>query len=103
MVVPTPGHTNNHQSVIVRDGNMSYFLADDARYAERAMLETRTDGVSPDEKVAQDTLKRIRDFARQHATVYLPAHDPKTKEGLEGRQAVPTDGEPILSTPMQKM
>lgn len=29
VIVPTPGHTNGHQSVILRDGDHYVFLADD--------------------------------------------------------------------------
>ena len=34
VVVPTPGHTPGHVSVIVMDGETSYFLAGDASYTE---------------------------------------------------------------------
>ena len=86
--VPTPGHTPNHLSVVVRDGDRQIFLAGDASYLEATMLRGALDGVSPNEVQARATLAAIRDLCRQGPTVYLPAHDPQAAERLEARRSV---------------
>jgi N-acyl homoserine lactone hydrolase len=89
VIVSTPGHTAQHRSVIVQDGETSLFLAGDTSYTQQAMLQGWVDGVGPDAHVEQDTLERIRRFALERPTVYLPTHDPESSVRLEARQAVP--------------
>jgi len=74
----TPGHTPNHLSVAVMDGDVTYFLAGDASYSERLMLAGHVDGVSPNDHAAQETLGLIRRFVCDRPTVYLPTHDPES-------------------------
>ena len=88
VVVPTPGHTPSHLSVIVRDGDEEIMLAGDASYLESTMLSGTVDGISPDEAVATATLADIRALCAQRHTVYLPAHDPQSAERLTKRRAV---------------
>jgi glyoxylase-like metal-dependent hydrolase (beta-lactamase superfamily II) len=83
VVVPTQGHTPGHVSVIVVDDDVSYFLAGDATYTQRALLEQKVDGVSPSKAEALRTLERILAYARSRPTVYLPSHDPQSIERLD--------------------
>jgi len=92
VAVPTPGHTPNHLSVIVRDGDELIFLAGDASYLESTMQRDVVDGVSPDEAQARATLANIRKLYAQIRTVYLPAHDPQTAQRLRERRGVTTSG-----------
>ena len=84
----TPGHTPNHLSVVVRDGDHEIMLAGDASYLESTMLGGTVDGVSPDEAVAAATLAPIREFCVQRPIVYLPAHDPDAAQRLRERRTV---------------
>ena len=86
VAVATPGHTADHVSVVVQDGDTNYFLAGDTSYNERLMLAGKLDGVTADEQVTGATLDAIRRFARSHRTVYLPTHDPEAAARLEGRR-----------------
>jgi len=88
VIVPTPGHTAGHVSVILRADGVTYFLAGDTSYNQALMLEGAVDGVAPDEEAALDTLRRIRAMARQEPLVYLPAHDPATANRLLTKQTV---------------
>ena len=45
VAVATPGHTRDHLSVIVEDGDASVFIAGDASYTEEAIPAGRIDGV----------------------------------------------------------
>jgi glyoxylase-like metal-dependent hydrolase (beta-lactamase superfamily II) len=88
IAVATPGHTPDHVSVIVEDGDTAIFLAGDASYTERTMLDGRIDGVSPSETDAAATLHAIRRFVAMRPTIYLPTHDPAAARRLERREVV---------------
>jgi N-acyl homoserine lactone hydrolase len=85
IAVATPGHTADHISIVVQDGDINYFLAGDTSYNEALMLEGKLDGVSADEQVTMATLDAIRRFALSRPTVYLPTHDPGCADRLANR------------------
>jgi N-acyl homoserine lactone hydrolase len=87
VVVPTPGHTRDHVSVIVRTDGLSYFLAGDSAYSEAQLLERRSDGVSPNAPASIATLGRIAEYMASHPSVFLPSHDPASADRLRERQA----------------
>jgi glyoxylase-like metal-dependent hydrolase (beta-lactamase superfamily II) len=86
VAVATPGHTADHISIAVQDGDTTYFLAGDTSYTEDLMLAGKLDGVSADEQVSGATLGAIRQFAESRSTVYLPTHDPRSADRLLNRQ-----------------
>jgi N-acyl homoserine lactone hydrolase len=92
VIVPTPGHTPGHVSVIVLDGELSFFLAGDATYTQRALLDLSVDGVSPSESVSRSTLQTILSYTQGHRTVYLPTHDVDSLGRLEKARTVPQVG-----------
>jgi glyoxylase-like metal-dependent hydrolase (beta-lactamase superfamily II) len=82
VVVPTPGHTPSHVSVVVDDGDRQIVLAGDTSYTEETMVRGAVDGVSPDEATALATLAGLRAACAARPTVYLPTHDPAAAERL---------------------
>jgi len=86
-VVPTPGHTPGHVSVIVR-GSPSIFIAGDTSYTQDLLVQGVVDGVSPDEGVARRTNQRILALAREQPLVYLPSHDPESANRLARQTTV---------------
>lgn len=88
ILLPTEGHSHGHLSVLVREEQLSIFLAGDTSYTEQLLLEQAIDGVSPNEQASQQTLKRIGEYIRAMPTVYLPSHDPASNERLSRRQTV---------------
>jgi glyoxylase-like metal-dependent hydrolase (beta-lactamase superfamily II) len=89
ILVPTPGHTSGHLSVIVqRAGRPSLLLAGDASFSLQLMLEGVVDGVAIDERAARTTLLRLQRHVRAHPTVYLPAHDPDSAQRFERDETV---------------
>jgi N-acyl homoserine lactone hydrolase len=84
VAVATPGHTPDHLSVIVEDGDAVLFIAGDASYSEATMLAGAIDGVSEDEAQAAATLAAIRAFTEARPTIYLPTHDPEAAQRLAG-------------------
>jgi glyoxylase-like metal-dependent hydrolase (beta-lactamase superfamily II) len=91
MIVPTPGHTPGHMSVILQENGYSYFFAGDTSYTEQTMLNQVVDGVTPDPETARVTLDRILRFVQQANTIYLPSHDPDSANRLMDRSLTVTD------------
>jgi glyoxylase-like metal-dependent hydrolase (beta-lactamase superfamily II) len=87
-VVPTPGHTPAHVSVVVTHEDANYFLAGDTSYSEENLLKQIVDGVSPDPNVTMQTIQTILGFARERPTVYLPTHDPNSAMRLKNGQTI---------------
>jgi glyoxylase-like metal-dependent hydrolase (beta-lactamase superfamily II) len=92
VAVATPGHTRDHLSVVVEDGDAAVLIAGDASYNEETMLNGRIDGVSGSEHEAVATLAAIRSFVEARPTVYLPAHDPEATRRLAERVPSPPRG-----------
>ena len=88
IAVATPGHTADHVSIIVQDGDTSIMLAGDTSYNQHLMIAGRVDGVSADERVSGATLIAISRWAQTLKTVYLPTHDPRSAERLAARRLV---------------
>jgi glyoxylase-like metal-dependent hydrolase (beta-lactamase superfamily II) len=86
VAVSTPGHSPDHLSVVVEDGDKAIFIAGDASYSEATMLAGAIDGVSDDEGRAAATLAAIQTFAASTPTIYLPAHDPDAARRLAERR-----------------
>jgi N-acyl homoserine lactone hydrolase len=87
LIVPTPGHTPHHVSVIVC-GSPSFFLAGDTSYNQSLLLAGKVDGVSPDVAVSRQTLNNIMALAKERPLIYLPSHDPACEERLKQQSAV---------------
>jgi len=82
VLVPTPGHTVGHLSVIVHEAEQDVFIAGDTSYTQQLMLDGVVDGVAPDPTAAALTLERIREHLRLRPTIYLPSHDPDSRRRL---------------------
>lgn len=91
VLVPTPGHTRGHLSVVVEESERSIVLAGDTSYTQALLLEDAPDGVGPDEAQERDTHRRILQLARSRPVVYLPAHDPQSAQRLDERLTLPAD------------
>jgi glyoxylase-like metal-dependent hydrolase (beta-lactamase superfamily II) len=78
VIVPTPGHTRGHVSVIAIAGDACYFFAGDTSYTQQALIERKVDGVSPNEAVSLGTMQNIMQLVQERPIVYLPTHDPKS-------------------------
>ena len=81
IAIPTPGHTRDHLSVAVDDGDACVILAGDASYSEANLIAGQVDGVSGDETIARATLAKLRDLAASRPAIYLPATIPARPDG----------------------
>lgn len=87
-LVPTPGHSAGHLSVIVEDGERALIMAGDASYSQDLLLADMLDGVGPDAASEHDSHRRLLAFARQTPAVYLPSHEWGTQQRLARREVL---------------
>ena len=87
LIVPTPGHTPHHVSVVVC-GSPSLFLAGDTSYNQQLLIDGKVDGVSPNPDVTRQTISRITALAKERNLVYLPSHDPESQNRLVNRSVL---------------
>lgn len=74
-LVPTPGHTLGHLSVVVDMGDYYVLLAGDASYTENAMLTGVVDGVAVSADLHNDSTRRMRELCQRKPTITQFAHD----------------------------
>ncbi|MFK7922224.1 MAG: N-acyl homoserine lactonase family protein [Bacteroidia bacterium] len=82
MLVPLPGHTYGQVGVLLKAGNKHFLFAGDATYDQSQLQAHELAGGHADFRAANATMDKIKRFAKQHPTVYLPAHDPLAGERL---------------------
>ncbi len=76
VLVPTPGHTVGHVSVIcIDDDGRHVLIAGDCTDTLEQLLARRPDAVGPDPAVSVATIDTVLAHGRAHPTVYLPSHD----------------------------
>ena len=81
-IVPSPGHTSGHISVIVDMGDHCVLIAGDASYDEKTLVDGSIDGVAQDARLHRDTTRRFRDLCRRRLTITLFAHDSESERRL---------------------
>ena len=86
-LVPTPGHTSGHFSVIVQEDEHTLFFAGDTSYTQQLLLAQAVDGVTRDIALYQQTAQQIRTYLQSTRAIYLPSHDPESAHRLEIRTA----------------
>ena len=81
--IKAKGHTNGNSIVIVENDGLFYMLHGDITYMDEALYENKLSVVFDDLPAARETLDRVRDFVRNHPTVYCGTHTPQGYENLE--------------------
>lgn len=84
IIVPTPGHTASHQSVIFKSKSGTLFFAGDASFSTAHMLSGFVPGINVDRRTARKTLSKIREFCKSPDVHYLPSHDMKAVRNYFG-------------------
>lgn len=88
VIVPTPGHTPGHISVLVKSEDVIFFLAGDTSYSQELLVKRIPDGVSPRAGVTLNTMHRILALADSEPLVYLPSHDPESVDRLRQKRPI---------------
>ena len=84
--VDLPGHLPGMIGLLIRDGDLTYFLVSDATYDQGLLDCEVTDGVNTRPHVAIESMRKIKEFARSTPTVVLPAHDLAAARRLANRE-----------------
>lgn len=81
-VIPTPGHTEGHQSVVLLEDDITWFFAGDTSFTEAQLKGDQLGGIVANPAENRRTLAIIRDLCADRPTVYLPSHDPESRTRL---------------------
>ncbi|MEM8560524.1 MAG: N-acyl homoserine lactonase family protein [Bacteroidota bacterium] len=73
-LVPTPGHTRGHQSVLIEGAGRWLLLAGDASFSLDQVQRRAVAGISEDPAAARRTLGVIAEQVERYETIYLAAH-----------------------------
>jgi len=74
ILVPTPGHSVGHQSVIVKDDSKTYFIGADLTYNTET-LRAEIPNVVLSNKDAQASVQKAHAYVKANSCIYLSAHD----------------------------
>lgn len=88
------GHTNGNSIVIVEEDGLYYMLHGDITYTDEALYANKLSVVFEDAAAARETLDRVREFIRNHPTVYVSTHCGRGPENLAGKKVVDLDNPP---------
>ena len=89
--IKAKGHTNGNSIVIVEDGGLFYMLHGDITYIDEALYLNKLSVVYDDIKSARETMDRVREFIKNHPTVYCGTHTPQGYENLEAKRVMDLD------------
>lgn len=92
--LPAKGHTLGNSIVIVEDDGLFYMIHGDLTYTDEAMYENKLSVVYEDIDLARETMDIVREFIRNHPTVYLSTHTPLGYENLEAKRVMDLDNPP---------
>ncbi len=94
------GHTNGNSIVVVEADGLFYMFHGDITYVDEAMYEDKLSVVFDDLSAARETQDRIREFIRNHPTVYCGTHTPQGYENLEAKRVMDLD-QPVPTVPAE--
>ncbi len=89
--IKAKGHTNGNSIVIVEKDDLFYMLHGDITYVDEALYENKLSVVFEDLPEARVALDRVREFIRNHPTVYISTHSPQGYENLEAKRVMDLD------------
>lgn len=81
-LVPTPGHTLGHLSVVVDMDDHYVLIGGDASYREDYLLNGDIDGVCIDETLHKQSTAQMRELCRRKPTIVQLAHDEQSEHRL---------------------
>ena len=90
-LVKAKGHTNGNSLVIVENEGLFYMFEADITYVDEALYENKLSVVFDDLPAAREALDRVREFVRNHPTVYMGTHTPQGYENLEAKRVMDLD------------
>ena len=89
--IKAKGHTSGNSIVIVELDGLFYMIHGDITYIDEALYRNKLSVVFEDLPAARETLDRVREFIRNHPTVYLSTHTPEVYKNLEEKRVMDLD------------
>ncbi|MBQ5996538.1 MAG: MBL fold metallo-hydrolase [Bacteroidales bacterium] len=89
--IKAKGHTKGNSIIIAEADGLFYMMHGDITYVDEALYEDKLSVVYDDKPAARETQNRIREFIRNHPTVYCGTHTPQGYENLEARRVMDLD------------
>ena len=89
--IKAKGHTKGNSIIVVEMDGLFYMLHGDITYVDEALYEDKLSVVFDDLPAARETLNRVREFVRNHPTVYCGTHTPQGYENLEAKRVMDLD------------
>ncbi len=90
-LIKAKGHTNGNSIVIVEHDGLFYMFHGDITYVDEALYADKLSVVYDDLPAARETQNRVREFIRNHPTVYCGTHTPQGYENLEAKRVMDLD------------
>ena len=90
-LIKAKGHTNGNSIIVVENDGLFFMLHGDITYVDEALYENKQSVVYYDLPAARETLDRVREFVRNHPTVYCGTHTPQGYENLEAKRVIDLD------------
>lgn len=88
-LVPTPGHSPGHMSLLVEEDDHIVCFAGDTAYSQDLLFRTAIDGVASNPQAQQASQRAILRLARETPLIYLPTHEWDAERRLCDREPVP--------------
>ena len=98
-MIPAPGHTFGNSIIIVEQGDKFVMIHGDITYSDEALYADRLSVVYDDIHQARSTQNQIREFIKNHPTVYLGTHSPQGPENLAEMRVIDLDNPPKTEWP----
>jgi N-acyl homoserine lactone hydrolase len=86
LLIPTPGHTHHHASVLLKTDNGHILFAGDTSYKHQQLLDNKFAGSNIDFEQTQRTYNNILRYAEKYKVIYLPSHDENSGNRLINRE-----------------
>lgn len=93
-LIEAVGHTTGNSIVIVEDEGLFYMIHGDVTYTDEALYANKLSIVFEDIDKARETLDNVREFIKNHPTVYLSTHTPLGHENLENKHVIDLENPP---------
>ena len=90
-MIKAKGHTNGNSIIVAELDGLFYMIHGDITYVDEALYEDKLSVVYDDLGEARKTQDLIREFIRNHPTVYMGTHTPQGYENLEVKRVMDLD------------
>ena len=99
-LIKAKGHTNGNSLIIAENEGLFYMFEGDITYVDEALYANKLSVVYDDVTAARETLDCVREFVRNHPTVYCGTHTPQGYENLEAKRVMDLD-HPVETIPAE--